>query len=320
MRNESKPAPKRSLRDYLRIFSCGFIMGAADVVPGVSGGTMAFILGIYDELIESIRRFTGKECFSTLFRFRFREAAKTLPWPFMVSLGLGILIAIAIFSTPIQWMLANKLALILAFFFGLVLASAAAVLPRVGSWGWGRVVALLCGTAAGWMVVGLPLLNNPPDSPFYLILCGAVAICAMILPGISGSFILLLMGKYHFVLNAVHELKSGVNFWNNFCTLALFIFGIVIGISGFIRLLGYLLRRFHDLTIAVLIGFMLGSLRKVWPWKFEDRIENHNILPADIDAQFWYAIGLGIVGFALVMLIEYAARKREKPASGAEAA
>lgn len=305
------PSRRRSLKDYLRIFSCGFIMGAADVVPGVSGGTMAFILGIYDELVESIRRFTGKECFATVFRFQFKKAWQTLPWPFMASLGLGILLAIALFSTPIKWMLANRLTLILAFFFGLVLASVATVLPRVRQWNAGRIAALIGGTAAGWLIVGLPLLQNPPDSPFYLILCGAVAICAMILPGISGSFILLLMGKYDFVLNAVHELKSGMNIGGNFCTLLLFMFGIFIGIAGFIRLLSYLLQKFHDITIAVLIGFMLGSLRKVWPWKFADNIENHNILPGAIDGNFWFAVLLGAVGFILVLVIEYAARKRE---------
>lgn len=314
MQEKQPLSPKRSWKEYLRIFSCGFIMGGADVVPGVSGGTMAFILGIYDELIESIRRFTGKEFFSIAFRLRFREAWRTLPWPFMVSLGTGILLAIAIFSTPIKWMLANRLTLILAFFFGLVLASVATVLPRVKRWNGSGVIALACGTVAGWMVVGLPLLKHPPDSPFYLILCGAVAICAMILPGISGSFILLLMGRYDFVLNAVHELKSGVNIGGNFCTLTLFMFGIFIGIAGFIRLLSYLLRKFHDITIAVLIGFMLGSLRKVWPWKFGDNIENHNILPGSIDAGFWHAVLLGVFGFILVLLIEYAAGKREKKA------
>ncbi len=314
MQDEQPFAPKRSFKDYLRIFSCGFIMGGADVVPGVSGGTMAFILGIYDELVEAIRRFTGKECFSMVFRFQIRQAFKTLPWPFLLCLGLGILSAIALFSTPIKWMLANRLTLILAFFFGLVLASVATVLPRVRHWNGGRIAALIGGTAAGWLIVGLPLLRNPPDSPFYLVLCGALAICAMILPGISGSFILLLLGKYDDVLNAVHELKSGLNLADNCYTLTLFIVGIVIGIAGFIRLLSYLLRKFHDITIAVLIGFMLGSLRKVWPWKFEDHIENHNILPAGSEPEFWYALLLGLAGFLLVLLIEYMARKQQKPA------
>ncbi len=307
-------AVKRTVKDYLRIFSCGFIMGGADVVPGVSGGTMAFILGIYDELIEAIRRFTGKECFSLLFRFRFVTMFRTLPWPFLMALGFGILSAIALFSTPIKWMLANRLSLILAFFFGLVLASVVTVLHRVKRWNAGRFLALAAGTAAGWLVVGLPLLRNPPDSPFYLMLCGAVAICAMILPGISGSFILLLMGKYAFVLNAVHELKSGTNPGSNIGALALFSIGIFIGIASFIRLLSFLLRKFHDLTIAVLIGFMLGSLRKVWPWKIGDNIENGNILPSEFGWNFWFALGLAVFGFVLVLVIEFLARESEKKA------
>lgn len=316
MKDSSVSPPKRSAKDFLRIFSCGFVMGAADVVPGVSGGTMAFILGIYDELIESIRRFTEKECFSLAWGLRIKQALKTLPWPFLLSLGAGIVMAILIFSTPIKWMLSNRLTLILAFFFGLVLASIATVLPRIKCWSLGRVAALLVGTVAGWMIVGLPLLRNPPDSPFYLILCGAVAICAMILPGISGSFILLLMGKYDYVLNAIHEVKGGVNFGSNLLTLGLFIFGIFIGITGFIRLLSWLLRKFHDITIAVLIGFMLGSLRKVWPWKVEDNIENGNILPCEFDGEFWFAVLLGALGFVLVLGIEYIARKREKLTAG----
>ena len=315
MQEESSPITKRSFKDYIRIFLCGFIMGGADVVPGVSGGTMAFILGIYDELVESIRRFTSWNCFSILFRLQFQQALRSLPWPFMLSLGLGILVAIAIFATPIQWMLENRLPQILAFFFGLVLASAVAVLPRIRRWDGGRLIALLAGTAAGWLIVGLPLLQNPPDSPFYLILCGAIAICAMILPGISGSFILLLMGKYDYVLNSVHELKSGINPVENLGTLLLFCLGIFLGISGFIRLLSYFLHRFYDITIAILIGFMLGSLRKVWPWKFDNNIENHNILPAVIDETFWQTILLGAVGFVLVLLIEYFAGRKNHSAS-----
>lgn len=160
MQEESSPITKRSFKDYIRIFLCGFIMGGADVVPGVSGGTMAFILGIYDELVESIRRFTSWNCFSILFRLQFQQALRSLPWPFMLSLGLGILVAIAIFATPIQWMLENRLPQILAFFFGLVLASAVAVLPRIKRWDGGRLIALLVGTAAGWLIVGLPLLQK----------------------------------------------------------------------------------------------------------------------------------------------------------------
>ena len=152
MQEESSPITKRSFKDYIRIFLCGFIMGGADVVPGVSGGTMAFILGIYDELVESIRRFTSWNCFSILFRLQFQQALRSLPWPFMLSLGLGILVAIAIFATPIQWMLENRLPQILAFFFGLVLASAVAVLPRIKRWNGGRLIALLVGTAAGWLI------------------------------------------------------------------------------------------------------------------------------------------------------------------------
>ncbi len=306
--------PRRTLRDYLRIFGCGFTMGSADIVPGVSGGTMAFILGIYNELLESIRRFTGPECIGLTFRFRFRRLIQTMPWPFLLTLGIGILFAIVLFSTPIKWMLANKLVLILAFFFGLVAASVAAVLRRIEHWKISRFVALALGAAAGWIVVGLPLLKNPPAAPWYLVLCGAIAICAMILPGISGSFILLLLGKYDFILCAIHELKQGVNPGRNLLTLGLFFIGIVIGISSFVRLLGWLLRRWSDLTIAVLIGFMVGSLRKVWPWKIDNLIENGNTLPSAFGTEFFSALLLAAAGFALVMAVEHMARRLESRA------
>ena len=301
---------KRSLLEYVKIFFCGAIMGAADVVPGVSGGTMAFILGIYNELLDSIKEFLSPKTAKMAVRFRFGEMYRTLPWPFLLVLALGILCAIAFFSSRIKWMLDNRLSLILAFFFGLVLGSAATVLRQVEKWRADRIAALVLGAAAGFLIVGLPALADPPAGKWYLILCGAVAICAMILPGISGSFILLLMGRYDYVLNAVHELKSLKNLPENFLTLALFCCGIVAGIAGFVRLLSWLLRKYHDLTVAVLIGFMLGSLRKVWPWKANDMLNNANVMPA-CDGGLLTAVVLALAGFFLVLIIEFAARKIE---------
>lgn len=302
---------KRSFRDYMRIFSCGFLMGSADVVPGVSGGTMAFILNIYDELLESIHAFTGKALFSTVFKFDLKKAWNTLPWPFLLALGLGILSAIAVFSTPIKWMLENRLSLILAFFFGLVLASIISVLNRVKTWGPTRFISLILGAAAGWLIVGMQALADPPSAGWYIVLCGAVAISAMILPGISGSFILLLMGKYGYILDTVNALKKGADLPHNLTVMMLFGIGVVLGIAGFVRILKFLLNKFHDVTIAALIGFMIGSLRKVWPWKAADKIDNANILPQNFDASFWYAVGLAVLGLVIVLAIEFIAAKRE---------
>jgi len=306
-----KKKSSRSFREYVRIYFTGAVMGAADIVPGVSGGTMAFILGIYEELIESIKSFTSTEAIAMGFTFQVKKAFQTLPWPFLLTLGLGILTAFAILASPIHWLLENEPVLIWAFFFGLVAASVFTVFGRVRKWTPVRMGALLAGAVAGWVVVGLPLLQNPPDSYIYLVFCGAAAICAMILPGISGSFILLLLGKYDYVLNAFNELKSGVNVGPNLLVLGLFIVGIVLGISSFVRLLSWQLRKFHDFTVAVLIGFMIGSLRKVWPWKGGSSGED-NILPTSFDTEFWSAIGLALAGFLLVVLLEAIARQLEK--------
>ena len=303
---------KRSIKEYLRIYITGLIMGGADVVPGVSGGTMAFILGIYEELIESIKKFTSPETIAMGLKFQVKKAFQTLPWPFLLALGLGIMTAIVLLSSPIHWMLANRPVQIWAFFFGLVVASIFTVFGRVRKWNPAAVIALIAGTVAGWVIVGLPLLNNPPDSLLYLVLCGAIAICAMILPGISGSFILLLMGKYHLVLNAVHELKSMTNIGPNLLILVSFIVGIVIGISSFVRLLSWLFRKFHDLTVAVLIGFMAGSLRKVWPRKASGADDAPNVLPQEFNTEFWSAIGLAVAGFVLVLVLETIAKQLEK--------
>ena len=302
---------KRALRDYVRIFFCGAVMGAADVVPGVSGGTMAFILGIYNELLDSIREILSPRTAKMAVKFRIGEMYRTLPWPFLLALALGILSAIVLFASPLKYMLEHRLVLILSFFFGLVLGSAATVLRQVEKWRADRIIALVLGAAAGFLIVGLPMLADPPEGKWYLVLCGAVAICAMILPGISGSFILLLMGRYDYVLNAVHEIKSRVNLSQNLLTLLLFCCGILVGIAGFVRLLSWLLRKYHDLTVAVLIGFMLGSLRKVWPWKAGDVLNNANVLPA-CDSGLLTAAVLVLAGFFLVLIVEHIAGKMER--------
>ncbi|MDR0932007.1 MAG: DUF368 domain-containing protein [Victivallales bacterium] len=306
---------RRSIREYIRIYLTGMVMGGADVVPGVSGGTMAFILGIYEELIESIKSFTSADAIAMGLKFQIKKAYQTLPWPFLLALGLGIVTAIVTLASPIHWMLNNQPVLIWAFFFGLVVASIFTVFNRVRKWNPIAVISLLIGTVAGWTVVGLPLLNNPPDSYIYLGFCGAIAICAMILPGISGSFILLLMGKYTLVLNAVHELKSLVNIGQNLLILGTFIVGLVIGISSFVRLLSWLFRKFHDITVAVLIGFMAGSLRKVWPWKSGMSDDANNVLPTEFNAEFWSAIALAVLGFLLVLVLETVAKRLEKKAA-----
>ena len=312
MENSSQtPQVRRSLKEYIKIFLCGSIMGAADVVPGVSGGTMAFILGIYNEFLNSIKTILSPATVKMACRFQIKTMFKTLPWPFLAVLGAGILSAIAVFSTHIQWMLEHKLALILAFFFGLIIGSVATVLHQVEKWKFDRYISLAAGVFIGYLVVGLPVLATPPDGKWYIVLCGAVAICAMVLPGISGSFILLLMGKYEYILSTVNKLKSGINVLESFITLSLFAVGLLFGISFFSRFLSWLLKKYNDLTVALLIGFMVGSLRKVWPWKEAAQINNSNILP-ELNSSLILPILLAVAGFLIVLAIEYAAKRIEK--------
>lgn len=308
--NEQQPIKKkRTLLGYLKIFGCGFVMGGADVIPGVSGGTMAFILGIYNEFLASLRDILSPNSVKMALKFQIKKMFNQLPWPFLAALVLGILTAILTLSTPLKWMLENKLVLILAFFFGLVTGSVITVLNKVEKWSIDRYIALIIGGVAGFLIVGLPMLNNPPKSILYLLLCGAIAICAMVLPGISGSFILLLMGKYETVLRMVHELKSQINVLQNFFGLAIFMVGVVLGLACFVRFLSWLLKKYHDLTVAILIGFMIGSLRKVWPWKVDNNIANSNILPTEINSEFIIAIALSIFGLAFMLIMEYVVNK-----------
>ena len=307
--SEEQQTKKRTLAGYIKIFGCGFIMGGADVIPGVSGGTMAFILGIYNEFLTSLKDILSPNSVKMALRFQLKQMFKQLPWPFLAALGLGILSAILTLSTPLKWMLENKLVLILAFFFGLVLGSVITVLNKVEKWSIDRYIALFIGGVAGFLIVGLPMLNNPPKSIFYLLICGAIAICAMVLPGISGSFILLLMGKYETILKMVHELKSQVNVLQNLFGLVIFMAGVVLGLACFVRFLSWLLKKYHDLTVAVLIGFMIGSLRKVWPWKVDGNIANSNIIPSDFNSEFFIAIILAILGLAFMLIMEYIVNK-----------
>jgi len=256
---KSKPggSGRRSFFDYSVLSAKGFCMGASDVVPGVSGGTMAFILGIYEELINAIKSFDFKS-FQLLMAFKFQLLLDRVSWKFLLALGIGILTAIFSLAEILSWLLHNK-----------------------------------------------PV--STPNAPWFLFMSGAIAICAMILPGISGSFILVLMGKYQYILEAVNQ--------KDFFTLLFVAAGAVAGIIVFSRLLGWLLKNYHDLMVAVLTGLMLGSLRKVWPWKetLESMTNRHgklipivqsNILPLQWDMEVLFAIALMVGGLITVLILD----------------
>ncbi|MDY6971055.1 MAG: DUF368 domain-containing protein [Thermodesulfobacteriota bacterium] len=295
----------RSPFDYLVLAAKGFSMGAADVVPGVSGGTMAFILGIYEELLASIRSFDLKGL-QLLMTLKVRHFLDHVSWQFLLAVGLGILTAIFSLARLLAWLLENRPVLIWSFFLGLILASVVGVSRRVESWRTTTWLCLLGGMTGTYFLVGLVPVSTP-DKPWFLFFCGAVAICAMILPGISGSFILVFLGKYQYVLEAVNH--------RDFLALSLVGAGACAGIIAFSRVLGWLLNKCHDHMVAVLTGLMLGSLRKVWPWKetLESLVDRHgktvpvvqsNILPAQIDAEVLAAFSLMAAGLLTVLVLE----------------
>ncbi len=291
-------------KDYVRLFSNGFAMGSVDVIPGVSGGTMAFILGIYEDLLDGIKSFdiTLLKLLST---FKLKEAMDHVPWQFLLSLFIGIGVAVLTLAHAISWMLDNQPVYLFSFFFGLILASILAIGSTI-EWSPRAWAMLAVGTAVGLSVVHLVPLDMPHD-PLTLFLSGMVAIVAMILPGISGSFLLLILGQYDFVLEAVKEL--------NILAIIPVGVGAVVGLAGFSRVLSWLLKRYHTATIAALVGFIIGSLWKIWPWKHVVRevekhgemvpIVEHNILPPFASGEFIVALLLCLIGFLVVCIIDH---------------
>lgn len=301
---------RRTPAQYACLVFTGAAMGAADVVPGVSGGTMAFILGVYEELIETIKAF-NLTWVRLLLRRRFRDALLHINLPFLLALGGGLLAALLSLAHVVSWLLAHHPEPLFALFFGLVAASVLAVSTHV-RWGASRLLTLAAGTLLAYWVVGLVPLEMP-HAPWMLFLSGAVAICAMILPGISGSFLLLILGQYAYVLEAVKTFDLLV--------LMPFMFGMAAGIGGFSRLLSWLLKHVHQLTVTLLIGFMLGSLRRIWPFKrvVGDTegalLREVNVLPDVTQSGFWLAVGLCIAGFILISLLDHV-RSRNNPLVG----
>ena len=257
---------RRTIPQYLGIVARGICMGASDIVPGVSGGTMAFILGIYEELIDSIRTLGQPNFLQAVFKFRIKDIFQILNWEFLLSVAIGIFIAIITLSHALESLLINQPVYLWSFFFGLVLASVVVVSKRIKNWTPTLGGMLLLGAVAAYLLVGLVPVQTPNDW-WFLIISGAVASCALILPGISGAFLLVLLGKYQYVLGSVNDVRAGD--LNAAFPLVFVAIGAVLGLVTFAQILGWLFRRYHDLTVALLIGLMVGSLRKIWPWKVD---------------------------------------------------
>ncbi|SNR44465.1 putative membrane protein [Lutibacter agarilyticus] len=306
----------RKLIDYVIISLKGMAMGAADVVPGVSGGTIAFISGIYEELLTSISSVN----FTTLKMLKnqgLRAAWRAVNGNFLFSLLVGIFISILSLAKLISWLLENKPILVWSFFFGLVLASILYIGKQITRWNILTIVFLLVGAVVAYYITTLEPLVSANSSPLFIFLAGSIAICAMILPGISGSFILVLLGAYKPVLDAIHD--------KDIKMLGFLAAGAVVGLLSFSKVLKWLFAHYKNLTLAVLTGFILGSLNKIWPWKetLTWRINSHgenvpfneqSISPFSFDGnpQLMAAILLSIVGFAVIIMLEKIANLSNK--------
>jgi putative membrane protein len=305
---------KRKVKDYIVISLKGMAMGAADVVPGVSGGTIAFISGIYEELLGSISN-VNLGLFKTLKNEGFKAAWKQLNGNFLLSLFIGIFISILSLAKAIKYLLENQPVLLWSFFFGLVLASVIYIAKQISKWNVIAFVLLILGAFLAYYITTLNPLVSEESSSLYILFAGAIAICAMILPGISGSFILVLLGAYKPVLEALNN--------KDFKTIFIFMAGAIIGLLSFSKILKWLFAHYKNYTLAALTGFILGSLNKIWPWKetLTWRTNSHGIevpfnqqsvspFSFDGDAQLSLAIVLAVFGFVLILGMEKLAVKR----------
>ena len=281
----------------------GFLMGAANVVPGVSGGTIALITGIYAEIIEALNSLMVGETWKALFHGEFRKFCKCIHGRFLLALVIGIVASVFSLAKLMEYTLAHYPIQTWALFFGLIIASAVLMFRDIKDWKWRDAIFALLGVGLGLLVCTLSPTQTP-DTWWFLFICGAVAVCTMILPGISGSFVLVLFCKYEYVMSAISQLDIPV--------LLIFFAGCVIGILAFSKFLHWLLARFERQTMLVLLGFVLGSLVKVWPWSNPEAIRAAQCLPADApyEPQILSAVLWCLLGAALVLGTDFLARRR----------
>ncbi len=305
----------RTIKDYVIITLKGMAMGAADVVPGVSGGTIAFISGIYEELLETISNVNFK-LLKTLRKEGIKAAWNQVNGSFLLALFIGIGISIVSLSKVITWLLENEPVPLWAFFFGLVLASVLYIGKQIEKWNFTTVIFTILGLGLGYMITVIPSAPSQESNLIFLFFAGAIASCAMILPGISGSYILLLMGAYSTVMAAVND--------RNLVVIGIVGAGVIAGLLSFSRILKWLFEKYKLQMLAALMGIMLGSINKIWPWKetittYTDRhgevkpLLEKSISPNayDGDPQLLMAIVLSIIGFGVILLLERLAVNKE---------
>jgi len=289
-------------------------MGSADAIPGVSGGTIALITEIYEELINSIKSI-DEHALLLLSKFQISKLWKHINGNFLIWVLMGIVISLLTLARVFTYLIINHPVQLWSFFFGLIVISAIIVLRRIKKWNLLDAIAVIFGTLIAYIITELTPAETP-EAWWFIFFSGVIAICAMILPGISGAFILLLLGKYEYILGALKDFQFDV--------ILIFIVGCIVGLLSFVRLISLILNRYHDMAIALLSGFMIGSLNKIWPWKIYTyfRIDSHgdqkpinfqNLLPGEYyeitgqDPQLLQAILFMAIGFLLVLAIEFIA-------------
>ncbi len=305
----------RSLKEYIVIGLKGMAMGAADVVPGVSGGTIAFISGIYEELLASISN-VNFELLKTLKSDGIKAAWKQVNGSFLLVLFIGIFISIISLAKTIKWLLENEPILLWSFFFGLVLASIIYIGKQISKWNTKAIIILIIGAFVAYYITTLNPLVTENSSLLFMFLAGSIAICAMILPGISGAFIMVLLGAYKPILSALND--------RDYKTVATVFLGAIVGLLVFSKILKWMFTNYKNYTLAILTGFIVGSLNKIWPWKetLTWRINSHDLevpfkqqsvspFSFDGDPKLMFAIILAFVGFGLILLMEKLAVKKE---------
>jgi putative membrane protein len=307
----ASPGPA-SLKQGAVLSLKGLCMGSADVIPGVSGGTIALITGIYEHLIQALKSLDTTMVKKVL-NLDFKGALAHVHVRFLLFLFAGIGIAIISLARLMNFLLHHHPVLTWSLFFGLIAATILVVSRQVPSWTPRAGLSLVAGTVVAAFIVNLMPLETP-DAQWFIFLCGIIAICAMILPGISGAFILLILGKYEFITATLKNPFLA----QNMMIIFIFCLGCLIGLLSFARLLNYLLQNYRHLTLAFLTGLMVGSMQKIWPWKeiVQTKIirgKSHvvwgsNIMPQTLNSEVYLAVSLAIIGFFAVLIIERLAR------------
>ncbi|MFZ5565155.1 MAG: DUF368 domain-containing protein [Thermodesulfobacteriota bacterium] len=309
----NSPGP-RTPREAAVLYAKGLCMGSADVVPGVSGGTIALITGIYEQILSAIKSFNAGAV-RRLLALDLHGVLSVVHARFLIVLLAGIGTAILSFARLMNWLLVHQPVFTWSLFFGLIAASILVVGRKVSRWRGGAALSCFLGAVTGWVFVSLIPVSTP-EALWFIFISGFVAICAMILPGISGAFLLLVLGKYVFITGALKNPFSP----ENLLVIVVFCAGCVAGLLCFSRVLSYLLTRWHNITMAFLTGLMAGSMKKIWPWKeplevmvLRDKVHvlrEANVLP-QLDRDLVFALLLAVTGFVLVLVLEHLSREKQ---------